>query len=96
MERFYFTYGAEGQDFVGGWTEVDAPDIDAACAAFRAYHADKIKHILNCGGVYDEEHFKHTTMYRRGNFGCRCHEIITLRREGFTAKKEENNAETIQ
>ena len=40
MPKFYFTYGAEGQPFVGGWTEVEAPDGHAACAAFRAYHPD--------------------------------------------------------
>lgn len=24
MPKFYFTYGTDGQPFVGGWTEVDA------------------------------------------------------------------------
>ena len=23
--KFYFTYGTDGQPFVGGWTEVEAP-----------------------------------------------------------------------
>ena len=41
MPKFYFTYGTEGQPFVGGWTEVEAPDGHAACAAFRACHPDK-------------------------------------------------------
>lgn len=43
MARFYFTYGTDGQPFFGGWTEVEAPDAHAACAAFRAYHPDKTK-----------------------------------------------------
>lgn len=38
MAKFYFTYGTDGQPFFGGWTEVEAPDSHAACAAFRAYH----------------------------------------------------------
>lgn len=84
MARYFFTYGTDGQPFVGGWTEVDAPDGHAACAAFRAYYPDKTEGLVNCSSIYDEEHFKLTEMYRKGNFGFRCHEIITLRREAAT------------
>lgn len=81
MPKFYFTYGTEGQPFHDGWTEVEAPDGDAARAAFRAFHPDKTDGLLNCCSVYDEEYFKSTGMYGPdGNFGCRCHEIITLQR----------------
>lgn len=69
---------------VGGWTEVEAPDSHAACAAFRAYHPDKTEGLVNCSSIYDEEKFKLTGMYRESNFGFRCHEIITLRREAAT------------
>ena len=82
MAKFYFTYGTEGQPFVGGWTEVEAPDGHAACAAFRAYHPDKTEGLLNCSSVYDEAHFKLTEMYRRDNFGFRCHELIQITRTG--------------
>lgn len=83
MPKFYFTYGSEGQPFCGGWTEVEAPDRHAACAAFRAYHPDKTEGLLNCCSCYTEEDFKKTSMYQRpdGNFGYRCHETITLQRE---------------
>lgn len=83
MPKFYFTYGTEGHPFFGGWTEVEAPDRHAACAAFRAYHPDKTEGLLNCCSCYTEEDFKKTSMYQRpdGNFGHRCHETITLRRE---------------
>ena len=81
MPRFYFTYGTEGQPFYGGWTEVEAPDGHAACAAFRACHPDNTEGLLNCRDMYDDAHFKLTEMYRSGNFGHRCHETITLRRE---------------
>lgn len=78
MKTFYFTYGTSGQPFVGGWTEVNAPNRGAA---FRAYHPDKTEGLLNCSSVYDEEHFKQTEMFTSGNFNRRCHEVITLRRE---------------
>lgn len=79
MARFFFTYGICCQPFIGGWTEVEAPDVDAACAAFRAYHPDKTEGLLNCAGIYSEERFKSTEMFRCGNFGYRCHETIILR-----------------
>lgn len=83
MAKFYFTYGTEGQPFFGGWTEVEAPTYHAACTVFRVYHPDKTEGLLNCCSCYAEENFKETSMYKQpdGNFGYRCHETITLRRE---------------
>lgn len=80
MAKYYFTFGTEGQPFRGGWTEVEADGGYIACMAFRAYHPDKTEGILNCSSVYDEEYFKMTEMYRTDNFGCRCHETITVTR----------------
>ena len=80
MSTFYFTYGTDGQPFVGGWTEVEAPNRHAACAAFRAYHPDKTDGLLNCSSVYDEELFKLTEMCRRGNLGSHCWERISIKR----------------
>ncbi len=81
MAKFYFTYGTEGQPFVGGWTEVEAPNVRIACIAFRAYHPDKTEGLLNCSSVYTEEQLKSTEMFSTGNFGFRCHETIVLRKE---------------
>lgn len=78
--KYYFTYGTEGQPFVGGWTEVEADDSHIACMTFRAYHPDKLEGLLNCSSVYDEECFKMSEMYRSGNFDRRCHETITATR----------------
>ncbi|WP_278320021.1 hypothetical protein [Intestinimonas massiliensis (ex Afouda et al. 2020)] len=39
---------------------------------------------MNCSSVYDEAHFKLTEMYRRDNFGFRCHELIQLTRTGVS------------
>ena len=51
MEKFYFTYGTEGQPFVGGWTLVEADNIHAAYAAFRAYHPDQTQQQFKMPGV---------------------------------------------
>lgn len=84
MQMFYFTYGLEGQPFIGGWTEIDAPDMETAVKAFRVFHPDKIEGILNCSSVYTEEQFKATSMSgERGNFGRRCVEIIRIERTLF-------------
>lgn len=88
MARFYFTYGTEGQPFYGGWSVAEAPDRHLACAAFRAYHPDKIETLLNCSSVYNEELFRKTAMAAEGNFGARCHEIIHLSRELLTVESE--------
>lgn len=79
-KTYYFTYGSEGQPFVGGWTEVKAPNMHTACEAFRAIHPDKTPGLLNCCSVYTEEDFKDDRhdMFRTGNFGAYCHEVITL------------------
>lgn len=82
MPKFYFTFGSEGQPYVGGWTEVEAPNLPAACTAFQVFHPDKTEGLLNCCSVYDEDQFKRTSMYGPGgNFGNRCWERITLKQE---------------
>lgn len=80
MARFYFTYGTDGQPFVGGWAEIEAPTARAAAFAFRAFHPDKVEGLLNCSDMYTQEYFERTEMYRRGNFGFRCREVITIQR----------------
>ena len=81
MARFYFTYGTEGQPYVGGWTEVEAPDAEIAGNLFKAVHPCKSGNILNCSWVYTEEQFKKTEMSGPGgNMGKRCVERITLTR----------------
>ena len=84
MATFYFTYGLEGQPFTGGWTEVEAPDMDTACAVFRTVHPDRHRGCLNCGSVYNEEQFRKTSMYRDGNYGARCQERLALTMEVLT------------
>ena len=81
MRSYYFTYGTEGQPFFGGWTEIEAPDMNSACALFRAFHPDRTDGYLNCCSVYAEEQFKASRMFGpEGNFGFRCHERIAVTR----------------
>ena len=77
---FYFTYGTDGQPYRGGWTEIEAPDMQTACALFRAYHPDKTEGLLNCASVYTEEYMQTSGMWENGNFGARCDERITVTR----------------
>ena len=79
--KFYFTYGTDGQPFVCGWTEVEAPTARAAAFAFRTFHPDKTEGLLNCSDMYPQAVFERTEMFQEGNFGHRCRETIILRRE---------------
>ena len=82
MPKFYFTYGTSRQyDFQGGWTEVEAPSMTAASAAFRVYHPDRRIGVLNCSDVYREEEFLKTDMLTEGNYGAYCHERVVLLRD---------------
>lgn len=90
MQKFYYTYGLESHPFVGGWTEVEAPDIKTANAAFRLFHPDKDKGWLNCCSVYTEEEFKATKMAGpRGNHDHGCWERITLTHEIYFEKEND-------
>ena len=82
MKKYYFTYGFEDHPFVGGWTVVEAENYDQAVELFCMIHPRKSEHdCVNCAGIYDEEHFKKTTMYNNGNLGVYAHERIYIRRE---------------
>ena len=87
MSKFYFTYGSEGHDFYGGWTEVMATDIDEAIRLFDIVHPRKTGSVA-CAGIYNEEDFKSTRMYENGNFGYYCLEKIELIISRFTGEEE--------
>ena len=78
MENYYFTYGSgDDMPFKGGWAVIQAPNINAAAAIFKAYHPNPDdSEILNCADYYTEEAFMRTRMSREGNFGAFCHEMI--------------------
>ena len=84
MQKFYFTYGTEGHPYSGGWTEVFAPDLEAAITLFRSCHPDKQPGLINCSSIRTERSFYASLMARPGgNFGHFCQEIITMQRTVF-------------
>lgn len=73
---FIFTYGSEGQPFVGGWTEVNAPDEETAVKIFEVFHPS-VNGMIPCSSIYTLEEFNQTKMVT-GNLGARCHEHIIV------------------
>lgn len=78
MERFYFTYGCEGQDFRGGWTRVISDDRETAIKAFTIYHPMR-NGLIPCSSIYSEQEFEKTRMGQSGsNLGAGLQETIVL------------------
>jgi hypothetical protein len=79
---FYFTYGSdEKYPFYGGWTLVNAFDIESAIAIFQIFHPDITPNIINCAFIYDEDEFNKTDFLKKGNLGYYCHEEIYILRK---------------
>ena len=78
IKNFYFTYGTEGHPFYGGWSKIEAPTREIAIALFRLIHPDKTPGLVNCSSIYDEETFRKTSMWIRGNFGIHEHEVVSM------------------
>lgn len=80
MQKFYFTYAYQGHPFKGGWTIVRADLRETAIKAFEIFHPARTGKLVHCAGVYSEEEFRQTLMYRRGNFGAYTQEFIDIYR----------------
>ena len=81
MAKFYFTYGSDERfPYQRGWTEIEAPDMATACAAFRHFHPDSDPEApcLNCAVIYTEAEFQNTVMYVQANYHDCCRERITM------------------
>lgn len=79
MNKYYFTFGIEGQPYKGGWVIVEAQNLEQSIAVFRAVFPDIRKGLVNCAGIYSEEKFLQTSMYKKNdNFGSGCHGTISL------------------
>lgn len=74
--KFYYTYGSEGQDFEGGWTEVEAENRSQADKLFLLFHPLR-NGCIPCGEVYTESEMKETEMWTKGNFKKFCQERIS-------------------
>lgn len=78
MKNFYFTYGTEGHPFVGGWTKIEAPNRSIAVAIFRSIHPDVLPELVNCSSIYEEDEFRKTSMWTKGNFGKHEVEVVLM------------------
>jgi hypothetical protein len=81
---FYFTYGLgdpkeTGQDYQGGWTEVEAEDLWKAVDIYKIFHPCT-NNLLPCSGVALMEG-QMGKMLATGNGGKFCHDRITVTRE---------------
>lgn len=77
VNTYYFTFGTDGtQPYKGGWVKIYAADRQQACEAFRREYPDKINGLLNCAGIYDEHYFEKSAMFKNGNFGAYCHDVV--------------------
>lgn len=71
-QNYYFCYGSEGQDYRGGWTEINAPSLDLARELFRLFHpSNPPGGFLACGEVCTEEQFRERYQnHPQGNLGA--------------------------
>jgi len=63
MQNFYFTFGSDSRFPYGrdDYVLVQADDLRAAIAAFRAVHPDRPgTNLVNCASYYTEEDFDRT------------------------------------
>jgi hypothetical protein len=59
---------------------LDVNDCNLACEVFKLSHPCKTGVVLNCAGVYTEQQFKETSMYKNGCWGKFCQERLVHRR----------------
>ena len=82
-EYMYFTFGSKGHPYSGGWVKIKANDLMDAQDKFhkhfgvRAWKAcDPWRGILAYASHYDQEDFDTLKMFKDGNLGAFCHEVI--------------------
>lgn len=76
MPKFYFTYSSVGHPYIGGWTEIEAPN--KMCAA--TIHG-KLHGFDNYEALYEERFFKKFLVVGK-RLGYGCHEKIAYQRTG--------------
>ena len=84
MATFYCTYGTDPKyPYYGGWTEIDADDMNRAVIAFRKFHPNREgSELTNCAFMYSEETWASTKMAKNHeNFGHACREHIMVTEE---------------
>jgi len=78
MNKYYFTFGGDGQIYRGGWVEIHADSIADAQEKFAKHFGDRAYkgQFLSYAFHYTESQFAETIMSKTGNGGAGCHEII--------------------
>lgn len=79
MNKYYITFGSEGQVFKGGWVEIHAENEQEAQEKFINQYGNNARSkdgVLRYSFMYDMKRFKETVMFENGNLGNKCHEII--------------------
>lgn len=77
--NYYFTFGSSGQIYKGGWVQIKASTLREAQEKFIRHFekkAYKSEGILSYASHYDQAEYEELEMFRTGNFGSRCHEVI--------------------
>lgn len=93
MRNYYFTFGTlKSHPFHGGWIIVKARSLEKAKSIFNLFFSDETDtQTCNCAFIYTEKEFMNTQMYENGNFGRRCHGIISFKafknKEGVNDEK---------
>lgn len=77
MPKYYFTYSTTGHPYIGGWTEIEAPNKMCASLLHDLLHGEG-----NYESLYEERFFrKFLVAGKRLGYGC--HERITYERTGM-------------
>lgn len=72
MNIYFFTFGAEGHVYEGGWIRIIAKSLRDAQAKFTRRFGDEAHNedgLLRYSFSYLEKEFYSTKMYENGNFG---------------------------
>lgn len=76
-EKYFITFGSEGQPFKGGWIEVYAESESQARKLYNAVFPPNELGFARFSGCYSKGQFEKTKMYEKGsNLGAGCHGTI--------------------
>ena len=82
--KYYFTFGSSGQVYQDGWVEIHADSLREAQDKFIDHFGERAWHyegVLNYAFSYTQEEYDKDmmsdySMFRNGNGGVYCHEVI--------------------
>lgn len=78
-KRYFITFGSDNPIHSNGWVEVIADNREDANNKFSTRFGKLARSeygFMNYSCCYSEAEFIKTKMYKHGNFGAYCHEVI--------------------